>query len=211
MPPMNLPATQIVLLSAPEDLEYARSLGKHLAPVEREKDIRIWHTGKTIPGANPAIEVRKRIKAAQLTLLLVSQDFLASDEIWGLLKDTLSQRPRILIPIIVRPCDWENSPISNLQPLPRNRTPISTWSNRDLGFLEVTREVREMLSHLSCQQRKLKLSAPWFLKVFLIALLGIFLSKSRQFWAICGHRSERSGGPDGSLSRTPTRSPRCRC
>jgi hypothetical protein len=51
-----------------------------------------------------------------------------------------------VIPIILRPCDWETAPFGKLQPLPKNAEPITTWDNRDEAFLEVVKGIREVCS-----------------------------------------------------------------
>jgi hypothetical protein len=59
------------------------------------------------------------------TALLISADFLASDYCYGIeLQRALEGHQRgkaRVIPIILRPCDWQTSPFAPLQCLPRPR------------------------------------------------------------------------------------------
>ncbi len=42
-----------------------------------------------------------------------------------------------VIPIILRPVDWEGSPFEKLQALPKDAKPITTWTNKDEAFTNV--------------------------------------------------------------------------
>jgi len=53
-----------------------------------------------------------------------------------------------VIPILLRPCDWENSPLGNLSPLPATYKPISQSQDRDAAFLDVARGIRTVVNEL---------------------------------------------------------------
>ena len=42
-----------------------------------------------------------------------------------------------VIPIIVRPVDWHETPFAVLQSLPTDGKPVSTWKNEDEAWLNV--------------------------------------------------------------------------
>ena len=50
-----------------------------------------------------------------------------------------------MIPVIVRPTDWERSPFSKLQALPKDVRPITKWNNRDEAWLEVAKGIRRAI------------------------------------------------------------------
>jgi hypothetical protein len=50
-----------------------------------------------------------------------------------------------VVPIIISPCDWEDSPFSKLITLPRNHKPINQWENKDAAYLAVAKEIRNIL------------------------------------------------------------------
>jgi GTPase SAR1 family protein len=54
----------------------------------------------------------------------------------------------IVIPIILRPCDWKPTPLGKLQCLPRNEQPVTTWRNRDEAFTEIAKEIRQIIEEL---------------------------------------------------------------
>jgi hypothetical protein len=42
-----------------------------------------------------------------------------------------------VIPIILRPTDWTETPFSKLQVLPKDKDPITRWADRDAAFVHV--------------------------------------------------------------------------
>jgi hypothetical protein len=53
-----------------------------------------------------------------------------------------------VIPIILRACDWQDAPFGNLQALPKDAKPVTSWSNRDEAFLCVEQGIRETVEEL---------------------------------------------------------------
>jgi hypothetical protein len=50
-----------------------------------------------------------------------------------------------VVPIILRPCDWQNGPFSNLKALPKDGRPVTAWSNRDEAWNDVARGIRRIV------------------------------------------------------------------
>src|SRR3954471_5496139 len=61
------------------DEQYRHSLVTHLRPLERSGLITIWYDGHIEAGVTIDIEIAARLESAQIILLLVSADFLASE------------------------------------------------------------------------------------------------------------------------------------
>ncbi|MEE8305125.1 MAG: AAA-like domain-containing protein, partial [Candidatus Tectomicrobia bacterium] len=53
-----------------------------------------------------------------------------------------------VIPIILRPCDWENQPFAQLQVLPTDGRPVTQWRNRDQVLAEIARVIRTVVEEL---------------------------------------------------------------
>ncbi|OYE03748.1 tetratricopeptide repeat protein [Nostoc sp. 'Peltigera membranacea cyanobiont' 232] len=135
-----------------KDEELREELEKHLATLVREQTITSWHNGKTVAGQESQNEINKYLKRAGLILLLVSPDFIASDSHWTLevtraLEQNAAGKARV-IPVLLRPTDWDNPPIDKLSPLPSNRKPITKWDDRDEAFLEVVKGIRQEVERL---------------------------------------------------------------
>jgi hypothetical protein len=51
-----------------------------------------------------------------------------------------------IVPVIVEPCDWLNTPFGKFKALPKDGKPISTWENKNTAFLDVTQNLRGCLN-----------------------------------------------------------------
>jgi hypothetical protein len=58
-----------------------------------------------------------------------------------------------VIPIILRPVDWETAPFAKLQAVPKNGKPITSFANRDLGYLDAAKAIRRVAEELSATLR----------------------------------------------------------
>lgn len=54
-----------------------------------------------------------------------------------------------VIPIILKPVDWKDTPFSKLQVLPQDGKPINTWDNQDEAFLNVVQGIRRAVESLN--------------------------------------------------------------
>lgn len=142
---------------AAEDEALRNELEKHLSMLHRQNYITSWYPRKITAGAEVNHEIEAHLNSAQFILLLVSPDYLASDYIYNKeMKQALERHEREdanVIPILLRPVDWENAPFSKLQVLPAQGKPITSWSNRDEAFQDVAEgiktSIKEYLSRLA--------------------------------------------------------------
>jgi tetratricopeptide (TPR) repeat protein len=127
-------------------------LARHLSALTREKLISVWYDREITAGTKWKGEIDDHLKTASVILLLVSSDFLASDycndvELQCALERDKNGEARV-IPVILRPCDWQNSAFSHLQALPKNAKPVTRWSNRDEAWLSVVEGIRDALKQM---------------------------------------------------------------
>lgn len=134
------------------DEELRSVLETHLAALRRQGSVRIWHDRKITAGTEWAGEIDRNLTSAQVVLLLVSPEFIASDYCWDKEMIRALERHRAgkarVVPIILRPCDWQSSPLGELQALPRGGKPVTRWADRDEGFLDVVRGIRVVIEEL---------------------------------------------------------------
>ena len=57
-----------------------------------------------------------------------------------------------VIPIILRPCNWRELPMSTLQALPEDGRPITMWRNRDEAFQNVVAGIQEVVKRCIAQR-----------------------------------------------------------
>jgi hypothetical protein len=135
---------------APEDEGLRQELEKHLAALRRQGLIREWHAHKIGAGADRATTIDKHLMTASVILLLISPDFLASDNHYGSEVQKALQRQQTgaarVIPVLLRPVDWHGEPFEKLQYLPRDGRPITLWNNRDEAFQSVASDIREIIA-----------------------------------------------------------------
>ena len=106
-------------------------------------------TGALAPGENFAGAIDESLNKADIVLLLVSPDFLASDycyeiEMKRALARHASGKARV-IPVILRPCDWHYTPFGTLQAVPKDAKPITSWADHDEAFLDVVKAIKAVL------------------------------------------------------------------
>lgn len=133
-----------------KDEEMQSELEMHLRPLERNNKISIWHKRKIKVG-NRQDQIDKHLNEASIILLLVSPNFLASNdvEVIRAMERHESGEARV-IPILLRPIeDWRVVPFSMLQPLPLNYRPITQWGNRDEAFANIAQGIRTVVEDLT--------------------------------------------------------------
>lgn len=150
--PQSPEPVEVFYSYAHKDEELRNELDIHLATLKREKVIRGWHDRGIVAGQEWGGEIDEHLKAADIILLLVSPDFLASDycndiEVEQAMKRHEADEARV-IPIILRPSDWTRATFSKLQALPKNAKPITRWEDRDEAFLNVAEGIRKAAEDL---------------------------------------------------------------
>ena len=134
---------------AHEDEVFLESLRKHLAVLERSGIISGWYDRDITAGANWHGVIDARLDAAEIILLLLSADFLASDYCIDVEMARALERHDAgqaeVIPIIMRECLWESTPLGKLQALPANGTPVAGFSDPDVAFTEIARAIQAIV------------------------------------------------------------------
>jgi hypothetical protein len=154
--PKDLPPTtkaiEVFYTYASEDKELVINLDNQLALLKRLGLIIDWHNDKIRAGQETAGEIEKHFNSAQIILLLVSANFLASEACYDIAKRAMERRKAEtaqVIPIILKPVDWRGAPFDGLDVLPKNKKPITSWSNREEAFLEVSQGIRDVVEEMN--------------------------------------------------------------
>ncbi len=127
-------------------------LAKHLTLLERQGVITSWSSHQILPGDDRTQTIHQQINTADIILLLISPDAIADDtcyhlEIQRAIERHQSGKARV-IPILLRPVDWQNAPFSQLDVLPKNHQPVTTWQNPDQAFQEIAKGIRQVAMEL---------------------------------------------------------------
>lgn len=127
------------------DKSFRDDLGKVLDALQHAGYLKYWHDGMIKPGQEWMQEIEHHLKTSQVILLLVSPDFLASDYCQKEMKIALERQQTgesCVIPIIVRPVDWQSSPLSSLQALYADNRTRRRQAKRDQLFAEISIGIR---------------------------------------------------------------------
>lgn len=136
-----------------DDEQYRDQLEKHLATLQHQGLIESWHDRRILAGSDFAHEIDQQLDQCDVILLLVSASFIASNYCYGIEMQRALERHAAgtahVVPVIVRPCDWRNTPLGALNAAPRDGKPIVTWSNYDEAYTDVVRQVRAVVEQIS--------------------------------------------------------------
>ena len=127
-------------------------LHEHLAGLRRAGLIDDWHDRKIDAGTMWKDEIDRHLGDADIVLLLVSASFIASEYCWGdemtkALARHETDEARV-IPVILRPCDWLDTPIARLQAVPKDARPITQWADRDVAYVDIAAAIRRAVREL---------------------------------------------------------------
>ena len=134
------------------DEELRGELEKHLDILGRRGVIEGWHDRRITAGDEWKNSIDQHLYSADLILLLVSADFIASDYCYDVELQQAMQRHEKgearVVPIILRPVNWEGAPFSKLQALPKDAKPVVTWSTRDEAFADISKSIQKAAGEL---------------------------------------------------------------
>jgi hypothetical protein len=150
--PSSKPGVELFFSYSHRDEKLRDELEKHLSLLKRQGLIASWHDRKIIAGREWGGDIDANLNKAKIILLLVSADFLASDYCYDKEMKRAIERHEAgeahVVPIILRPCDWQDSPFARLQALPKNARPITDWPNRAQAFTDVAKSLRNLVKSL---------------------------------------------------------------
>ena len=132
------------------DEQFCDMLQKHLAALKHQGLIETWHDRRIRAGDEFDNVIDRQLNEAQVILLLVSSDFIASRYCYEIEMARALERHRAgearVIPVILRPCDWKETPFGKLMAAPKDGKPIKAWPDIDEAFLDVVQRIKEVLS-----------------------------------------------------------------
>jgi hypothetical protein len=133
-----------------QDKKFRERLEIHLAALRRQGLIEDWHDRKITAGREWKNDIDDNLEAADVILLLVSPDFLASDYAYNREFKRALERHKLgevrVVPIILRYSDWQETPIGELQALPLEGRPVAGRGDR--AWMEVTKGLRQVIKEV---------------------------------------------------------------
>ncbi|MBD8546050.1 TIR domain-containing protein [Sphingomonas sp. CFBP 8760] len=135
-----------------KDEQLRDQLEVQLAMLKRQGVIETWHDRRITAGEDLDHAISTHVEDDDVILLLVSPDFLASDYCYDVEMTRVMERAKageaVVIPVILRPCDWHHAPFGKLRASPTDGKPVTMWANQDEPMLEVARDVRAAIERM---------------------------------------------------------------
>jgi hypothetical protein len=147
------PLKRLFLCYCREDLRSAKRLQVHLAGCQSMHQLAIWDSTRLFPGSSWRSHVSHTLASAQVAVMLVSADFLATPlivtyELPSLL-EAAQTRGTHIFPVILSPCLFEESPLAPFQPVnPGQPLNLLSCSQRDTIWVTLVRAIVSVLTFL---------------------------------------------------------------
>lgn len=143
-----------------KDETFREALETHLSILARKNIISEWHDRKITAGQEWKKEIDEELRTADILLLLISSDFIASDYCYEKeLKVALERHESnqaIVIPVIVRPSEWSDAPFAKLQALPKDAKAVTSWDNQDEAWLDVVEGIKKAINEIHSLKNRRK-------------------------------------------------------
>ena len=146
-------AARVFVSYSHKDERQLNELKTHLSPLERLKLIETWYDRRIVAGEDFGQKINENIDGADIILLLVSADFIASNYCYEKeMKRALERQAKgeaRVVPVIVRDVNWKViSELSNLTAVPRDGRAVRNWPNKDTAWKDVSKSIQMMLEEM---------------------------------------------------------------
>ena len=125
-------------------------LEAHLKVLHRNNMLETWNARRIPVGEDWSNEISTYLYEADIIVLLVSADFMASDYCWEVEMMRALRRHEegsaIVVPVILKSCLWQEAPFAKLKPVPKNGHPVVRWTDPDDAWLDVTQEIQRLIT-----------------------------------------------------------------
>ncbi len=152
---------EVFISYAHADAELRQELDNHLANLKYQGIIKTWNDHKISAGAVWEEEVNRQLDAAHVILLLISPRFMASNHSYDVQMKRAMERHETgeacVIPVILKPVDFQDAPFSHLKTLPQRYTDVVTAPNQDAAFLDVVEGIKGAIKRVIEERKKLYL------------------------------------------------------
>jgi len=150
MPEASRQKTKLFYCYAHEDKVLRNKLDRHLSTLKRHYNLTNWHDREILAGQEWEKEVGEQLNSADIIILLISPDFMASEYCYNKEMQRALERHAegscLVIPILLRPTHWEREPFGKLQLLPTElmklATPLKTCSppagQKKIGWMKAS-------------------------------------------------------------------------
>ncbi len=148
-PPPKTGPKKVFFSYSKHDRAILEELLRHLSPLVRQGKLQSWNDHDILPGDDWDDEVREKLETADIYLFLVSANSISTDYILDVEIPVAMARHEKgearVIPIILKPCDWEGLPFGKLNGLPAKGKPVNAYGDRDEAWVAVVNGIKRVL------------------------------------------------------------------
>lgn len=153
-PPTLTQPLHVFFCYAPQDEELVKGLEAHLSLLVRQGYLTSYTSRRVGVGTDRRAEIDRQMERADVILLLVSADFLASDQLYDIelrrALDRRAKRTEDVMGVLLRPCDWKHGELASIDMHPRSGDgpdapvlPVTAWGSLDNAFMRIAEKLRE--------------------------------------------------------------------
>jgi Novel STAND NTPase 1/TIR domain len=156
----SFPPVNVSFYFDSSDRVFCEALDRQLAPLKQNGRLHTWDERQVLPGQERDREQEHHLTTDHLLVLLISPNFLASEACLHQMEVALqrhSSGDATVIPILVRPCLWEQTELKKLQMLPREQNALGAQPSPE-ALQEIATELNKVID--SIQQRVFITYAP---------------------------------------------------
>lgn len=140
-----------------KDERFRNELETHLKLLQRQGRIEVWHDRKIEAGDEWKRKIDENLERAEMILLLISADFMASDYCYAIEMTRALERHENgearVIPVIVRDCNWHSAPFGKLQALPKEGKAVKKWPDKDSAWRNVAEGIQIVVEEIRKKSR----------------------------------------------------------
>jgi internalin A len=143
-------AARIFVSYSHKDERLLSELKTHLSPLRRLRLIETWDDREIEAGEDWREQIHDNLERADLILLLVSANFIASDYCFEKeMRRALARHKKKeaqVIPVIVREVNWKLiKPLAKLNAVPKNGKAVMKWASKDSAWLDVSEQIQKVI------------------------------------------------------------------
>lgn len=148
--------TTLVFSYSHADEALRNELEKHLSPLQRMGKITTWHDRRIVPGQEFENQIDHYFSQADIILLLISSDFIASDYCYQVEMTNALERHKcgeaVVIPVILRECAWHQLPFGSILAATTDGKPITKFTSHDEGYVQVVEAVSRAIANMEAKK-----------------------------------------------------------
>ena len=155
---MSMPLN-ILCYYARKDQPMLTHLITHLTPFQTQGKITLWSKININAGKKRQEEFDRHLANADIILLFISGDFIASGHYRAEMKQVIARHDSAqtpVIPILLDLSHREEEPFAPFQVVPRSEIPVSQWVDINAAFYDITTEIMLVVDAILAERKKVQ-------------------------------------------------------